>query len=279
MREKAARKITSGWSAFRLGMTRPELTLLAIGEWDRPEAGSEWGVVVRDLRTGNERVVFNEDEWELIKRKGLPAVGVEWGELVPAPPKHDALRQQAYMEARPIDIETATPAEVEAAGSTEQYGEAVLNAALTFADSVRKVGGRRKKAEWLAEREVGALYLGALEAWMHRLSDDDIDWLISEMCAYLGAGAVPVEKIDDENLMLQSTVDMEEVLKARVADYGDLLLATPLTSSADLRKAFSLRVRAEVGGAADVEQAAARLFDELPDLKPQLVAQRFLSRD
>jgi len=190
--------------------------------------------------------------------------------------EHDPLVQQVYAEPRPVDVGAATPAEVEAAGTTEQYQEAVMNAALVFAESVHKERGLRMKAKWLAEREVNALYLGALEAWMQRLSDHDIDWLISEMCAYLGAGAVPEDKIDDENLMQQSTVEMEAVLKARVADYGDLLLATPLTSSAELRRVFSQRVRAEVGGLADVERAAARLFDELPDLKPQLVAQRFL---
>jgi hypothetical protein len=190
--------------------------------------------------------------------------------------EHDPPVQQVYAEPRPVDVGAATRAEVEPAGTTEQYQEAVMNAALVFAESVQKEGGPRMKAKWLAEREVNALYLGALEAWMQRLSDDDIDWLMSEMCAYLGAGALPEDKIDDENLMQQSTVEMEELLKARVADYGDLLLITPLTSSAELRKAFSQRVRAEVGGSADVERAAARLFDELPDLKPQLVAQRFL---
>ena len=72
----------SGWSAFTLGMKRPELTVLAIGEWDRPTGGTDWGVAIRDLRTGNERLVFNEQEWERIKRNGLPPVGVDWGESV-----------------------------------------------------------------------------------------------------------------------------------------------------------------------------------------------------
>lgn len=84
MREKTARKIMSGWSAFRLGMTQPELTVLAVGEWDRPIGVSEWGVVIRDLRTGEQRLVFSEEEWERIKRQGLPAVGTEWGEPISA---------------------------------------------------------------------------------------------------------------------------------------------------------------------------------------------------
>jgi len=32
----------SGWSAFRLGMKRRELTVLAVGEWDRPAGGADW---------------------------------------------------------------------------------------------------------------------------------------------------------------------------------------------------------------------------------------------
>jgi hypothetical protein len=84
MRERAARKIMSGWSAFRLGMTRPELTVIGVGEWDRPTGKADWGVVLRDLRTGEGRLVFSENEWESIKRHGLPPVGVAWGEPLPA---------------------------------------------------------------------------------------------------------------------------------------------------------------------------------------------------
>jgi len=84
MHERTARKILSGWSAFRLGMTRPELTVLAVGEWDRPSGGSDWGVVIRDLRIGDQRIVFSEEEWERIKRQGLPPAGTEWGEPLSA---------------------------------------------------------------------------------------------------------------------------------------------------------------------------------------------------
>jgi hypothetical protein len=84
MRENAARKIMSGWSALRLGMTRPELTVIGIGEWDRPTGNSDWGVIIRDLRTDEGRLVFSEDEWKTINRRGLPPVGVDWGEPLPA---------------------------------------------------------------------------------------------------------------------------------------------------------------------------------------------------
>jgi hypothetical protein len=79
MRERSAKKVGSGWSAFRLGMTRPELSVLGVGEWDRP-GGDDWGVMIRDLRTGEERVVFDEAEWERIKKRGLPPIGQPWGE-------------------------------------------------------------------------------------------------------------------------------------------------------------------------------------------------------
>jgi len=65
--------------------------------------------------------------------------------------EHDALRQQVYVERSPVDIGAATPAEVEAAGSTEQYQAAVMNAALAFAESVQREGGLRMKAD-LARR-------------------------------------------------------------------------------------------------------------------------------
>ncbi len=74
----------SGWSAFRLGMTRPELTVIGVGEWDRPSGLPDWGVLVGDLRTGEGRLVFREDEWESIRHHGLPPIGVEWGEPLPA---------------------------------------------------------------------------------------------------------------------------------------------------------------------------------------------------
>lgn len=84
MRERAARKIMSGWSAFTLGMTRTELTIIGVGEWDRPTGKADWGVLIRDLRTGEGRLVFSEEEWGRIKREGLPPVGVDWGEPMPA---------------------------------------------------------------------------------------------------------------------------------------------------------------------------------------------------
>ena len=75
----------SGWSAFRLGMTRPELTVLGAGEWQRP-GGDDWGLMIRDLRTGIERAVFDEAEWERIKKHGLPPVGQPFGEPMPVRP-------------------------------------------------------------------------------------------------------------------------------------------------------------------------------------------------
>jgi hypothetical protein len=69
----------SGWSAFWLGARRPELTVLGVGEFERP-IGDDWGVMLRDLRTGLERIVFDEAEWRRIKKYGLPPVGVAFGE-------------------------------------------------------------------------------------------------------------------------------------------------------------------------------------------------------
>lgn len=161
--------------------------------------------------------------------------------------------------------------------TTEKYQEAVMNAALEFAEKLGVRTRLRDKAKWFAEREVNALYLGALEAWMHRLSDEDVTWLLGEMCAYLGAGGVPEDKLDDETLMDKSTEEMEAILHSRSAEYGELLLIEPLSSSDALRRAFSVRLRAELGGALEVERAAADLFHTLPDLRSGDVAQRFLS--
>jgi len=72
MREGSARKVLSGWSAFRLGMKRPELTVLSVGEFDLVGNKSEWGIVIRDLRTGREHLIVDEREWERIKKNGLP---------------------------------------------------------------------------------------------------------------------------------------------------------------------------------------------------------------
>lgn len=84
MREQTARKVTSAWSAFRLGMKRPELTLVAVGEWSY--AGrDEWGIVIRDLRTGEERIVFEEAEWKRIQNQGLPPTGTPFGEPLSKP--------------------------------------------------------------------------------------------------------------------------------------------------------------------------------------------------
>ena len=154
-----------------------------------------------------------------------------------------------------------------------------MNAALDFAQKLGANTRLRGEAKWLAEREVNALYLGALEAWMHRLSDEDVTWVLGEMCAYLGAGGVPEDKLDDEALMDKSTEEMVAILHARGAEYGDLLLAEPQSSSDALRRAFSVRLRAELRGAPEVERSAAALFGTLPDLRPGDVAQRFLSVD
>jgi len=75
MKEGTARKVLSGWSAFRLGMTRPELTVLSVGEFDLVSGKSEWGIVIRDLRTGREHLIIDDREWERIKKTGLPPVG------------------------------------------------------------------------------------------------------------------------------------------------------------------------------------------------------------
>jgi hypothetical protein len=64
-------------------MTRRELTVIGTGEWDRPTGTADWAVVLQDLRNGDVRIVFSEDEWETIKRQGLPPVGVTWGEPLP----------------------------------------------------------------------------------------------------------------------------------------------------------------------------------------------------
>ena len=65
-------------------MTRRELTVIAVAEWDRPTGtAADWAVLLRDLRNGDVRLVFSEDEWEAIKRQGLPPVGVAWGEPLP----------------------------------------------------------------------------------------------------------------------------------------------------------------------------------------------------
>jgi hypothetical protein len=107
LREKAARKIMSGWSAFTLGMRRPELTAIGVGEWDRPTGPPEWGVIIRDLRNGDERVVFGEQEWERIKRQGLPALGVDWGEpaasLAVAPEELIQLENSPYETRQPVN--------------------------------------------------------------------------------------------------------------------------------------------------------------------------------
>ncbi len=154
-----------------------------------------------------------------------------------------------------------------------------MNAALDFAQKLGAYTRLRDKATWFAEREVNALYLGALEAWMHHLSDEDVTWVLGEMCAYLGAGGVPEDNLDDEALMDKSTEEMEAIMRARGTEYGDLLLAEPLSSSDALKRAFSVRLRAELGGAPEVERSAAPLFHTLPDLRPGDVAQRFLTLD
>jgi hypothetical protein len=111
MRERMARKIMSGWSAFRLGMTRPELTVIGVGEWDRPTGKADWGVVIRDLRTGEGRLVLSEDEWEAIKRHGLPPIGIDWGE--PLPGVSEQPEAQTEMDAKWADYK-ATQAIIDA---------------------------------------------------------------------------------------------------------------------------------------------------------------------
>jgi hypothetical protein len=95
MRERTARKIISGWSAFTFGMKRQELTVLVIGEWDRPSGKADWGVAIRDLRTGYERLVFDEQEWERIKSHGLPPVGVDWVSHSPPSQVHPRLKRKS----------------------------------------------------------------------------------------------------------------------------------------------------------------------------------------
>jgi hypothetical protein len=101
MRERAARKIMSDWSAFMLGMTRAELTVIGVGEWDRPTGKPDWGVLIRDLRTGEGRLVFSEEEWERIKRNGLPQVGVDWGEPLPTVSDQPAVETEIDTEWAP----------------------------------------------------------------------------------------------------------------------------------------------------------------------------------
>jgi hypothetical protein len=104
----------SGWSSFRLGMTRPELSVLGVGEWERP-GGDDWGVMIRDLRTGEERVVFDEAEWEHIKKRGLPPVGTSWGEsfrrqaLPPGVEDLIAVERDLYQASKSTDSDHAVP--------------------------------------------------------------------------------------------------------------------------------------------------------------------------
>lgn len=67
--------------------------MLGVGEWDRPSGKADWGVIVRDLRNGDVRLVFSEDEWNSIKRHGLPEVGVKWGEPPPAVPEQPGAQE------------------------------------------------------------------------------------------------------------------------------------------------------------------------------------------
>lgn len=80
MREEVARRILSPTTAMALGLRAPNVTVIAVGEWSRPDGSDDWGVQIRDLRTGEERIVFDEKEWERISRDGLPDVGIPVGE-------------------------------------------------------------------------------------------------------------------------------------------------------------------------------------------------------
>ncbi len=170
-------------------------------------------------------------------------------------------------------VDSASPV----APSVEQYFEAAANGAEEFGESIVTGAGLSEDKKWLAEREVAALYLLALDGWLRKLAPGEtFGGLMSDGFAYLGAGAVPEDKHDDERVLPEAAAAMEAVFRARVNDFGVLVLERPLSSSEALARAFALRLRAELGGLEAIEAQAAVAFHELPDLHAYEVARQFL---
>lgn len=386
----------SGWSAFRLGMTRPELTVLGVGEFERP-GGDDWGILIRDLRTGEERVVFEEAEWERIKKKGLPPVGSSWGEaLIGRPPVSPQVDQMMEVERRLFEAGQATrpqapppptsvgakkwdheldsawearsevapgryvraamaickcgdilsataehgysvqvvhlehitakagvaeaelyrvlydngqlqipwekkedndpsvqpspsgPAEAANAVSqqtggaltSEEYDDAVSEATEEFARRLKERLPLSDKQLSLAEREVAMLYLTAARAWFHRLESPDEsrvyggDEVVGEMAASCWFPDPDVWSADGPDQWLK---ELDAMLDARSAEYGDLALSRPLNASKELRRRFALRLRAEVNGSQEVEELAMHLFGDLPNLDAAAMVRRFVN--
>ena len=99
----AARIMMSTWSEFAFPRERPALTVLGIGKWDLP-GDDGWGLLVRDLRTGDERVIFDEDEWHRIIKSGLPPLGAPWGETrLERPELHPPIESFLEHKSPPIE--------------------------------------------------------------------------------------------------------------------------------------------------------------------------------
>jgi hypothetical protein len=164
--------------------------------------------------------------------------------------------------------------------TSEEYEDAVSKAAGEFA---RRLQGRlpmSDKQQSLAEREVAMLYLTAARAWFHRLEPREEsrlyggDQVVGEMAASCWCPDPDVWSTDAPDRWLE---ELDAMVDARSAEYGDLALSRPLNASKELGRRFALRLRAEVNGSHEVEELAPQLFGELPNLDAGAMVRRFVS--
>lgn len=156
----------SGWSAFRLGMRRPELTVLSVGEF-LAAGKSEWGIVIRDLRTGREHLIIDEREWERIKKDGLPPAGSPVGLQAddPAVKSRSTHALEDAVQERPAalhaNVDPAASSTAPVLASDTDFQLAIAEQAMAFVRELRTMLDLSLEAGYAAASEASVLYLVA----------------------------------------------------------------------------------------------------------------------
>lgn len=309
MRENTARKVLSGWSAFRLGLTRPELTVLSVGEFDLAGGQSEWGIVIQDLRTGHQHLIVDEREWERIKKQGLPSPGSSIGvtqvggvgstqstELEEGDEQEDDAEDRR--EALRANPESSTHSTAPVLASAEDFQLAIAEQAMTFVRRLRAKLDLPLEAGYAAASETSLLYLVATMQQVREL-DPTLEWYVEEATGGV-TGALMAsfgsewnqddhedyiddedgdEEEDDIRNELEQAMDIDTMdariddlsarFTKRLADYSDYRVKMPIDRHSSLARQFALRIRTEVGGSSTAEDATLEVISTLADINPR----------
>ena len=171
-------------------MTRPELTVLSVGEFDATGGPSQWGIVIRDLRTGEQHLIVDELEWERIKKQGLPPPGSPIGITSVGGVgltqsmglEEDDVQEDDAQDTRAAllaNLDSTAHPTAPALASAEDFQLAIAEQAMAFVRELRAKLDLSLEDGYAAASEASLLYLVATMQQAREL-DPTLEWYVEE---------------------------------------------------------------------------------------------------